>query len=77
MDVKEFARLGGLVQAVVFGLFHFTVLSVGGASFTAVAFGAFFLALLGYVWWVMSETIGFQAAVGSHFIWNAHAYGVF
>lgn len=68
--------VGGEIQAVLFGLFHLTVLSIGGASITAILFGMFFLAILGYIWWIMSERVGFMSAVGSHVAWNAGAFGL-
>lgn len=68
-------KLGGVVQAGLFGLFHAGVLTFGGASLPAILFGMFFLAFLGYVWYMMSRA-DIMLAVGSHFAWNMHAFGL-
>lgn len=70
------SRIGIVMQAILFGVFHFAVLSVGGASVFAVLIGAFFLAALGYIWGVMKQFGGVFFSTGSHFAWNMHALGI-
>ena len=69
-------RIGNLGQAALFGIFHFAVLSAGGASIGAVLIGAFFLAFLGYIWGYMKNYGGILFITGSHFAWNLKSLGI-
>lgn len=70
------AGLTRLTVAVLFGLFHGAVLSIGGAAITSILFGMFFLAVLGYVWSLFYDHFGILGATGSHLAWNISALGL-
>ncbi len=69
-------QVGLLPQALMFGSFHFAMLSAGGASFLAVIVGAIVLTSLGIVWGKMTQAGGILLSTGSHVAWNLAAIGV-
>lgn len=69
-------HVGRFMQAILFGIFHFAILSAGGASWQAVLIGAFFLGFLGLAWSYTKDFMGLMGAVGSHTAWNLHAVGL-
>lgn len=70
--------IGRYPQAALFGMFHFAVLSIGGAAFLSVLVGAFFLFVLGIIWSYMKDIkiFGILGSTGSHFSYNLHAFGI-
>lgn len=70
-------RIGGVAQAGVFGVFHFAILWLRpAATLPTVLFGTFFLAMMGYLWFLIYKRFGILASTGSHVAWNLSAVGI-
>ena len=68
--------VGITMQALLFGVFHFAMLSVIGAPFVMVLLGTVMLTALGYLWGVLARTGGILLSVGSHLCWNMASIGL-
>ena len=68
--------LGRFVSAVLFGLFHAAVLSIGNPALGSFMISMIFLMILGLIWSYMKDYFGILGATGSHMAWNMHALGL-
>lgn len=69
-------RVGLVVQAGLFGAFHFSVLMMAGLSWYMIFAGVVILTMLGLLWGFVTQRMGLMTAAGSHFGYNLFAVGL-